>query len=120
MPNSCPAFRVIYCLFVFASLALPPAARAERFGFIAIGDMPYNLPGDYAAFDRVIARINTLQPAFTIHVGDIINGQTRCDDALFLRVRDMSRLSTARSFTRRATTNGLTATRPKNSPAARR
>jgi hypothetical protein len=30
-----------------------------------------------------------MRPAFTIHVGDIINGQTRCDDALFLRVRDM-------------------------------
>ena len=89
MPNATFALRGLYGLLAIATLALQPAARAERFGFIAIGDMPYNLPGDYAAFDRVIARINTLQPAFTIHVGDIINGQTRCDDALFLRVRDM-------------------------------
>ena len=79
----------IFALLVAALLALPCPAHAERFSFMALGDMPYNLPGDYAAFDRVIARVNTLRPAFTIHVGDIINGQTRCDDALFARVRDM-------------------------------
>ena len=71
------------------TLAMPAAAHAERFSFMALGDMPYNLPGDYAAFDRLIARVNGLRPAFTLHVGDIINGQTRCDDALFARVRDM-------------------------------
>ena len=80
--------------FLVAALAvstmmLPSPARAERFSFMALGDMPYNLPGDYAAFDRLIARVNALRPAFTLHVGDIINGQTRCDDALFARVRDM-------------------------------
>jgi hypothetical protein len=89
MPDARFASRVVCILIAAAALALPSVARAERFGFIAIGDMPYNLPGDYAAFDRVITRINALQPAFTIHVGDIINGQTRCDDVLFLRVRDM-------------------------------
>jgi hypothetical protein len=88
MPNVRFSYRILYCLLVVA-LALPSAVRAERFSFMAIGDMPYNLPGDYVAFDRVIARINVLRPAFTIHVGDIISGQTRCDDALFLRVRDM-------------------------------
>ena len=71
------------------TLAMPAAAHAERFSFMALGDMPYNLPGDYAAFDRLIARVNGLRPAFTLHVGDIIKGQTRCDDALFARVRDM-------------------------------
>jgi hypothetical protein len=89
MPDARFAPRVLCSFIVAAILALPSVARAERFGFIAIGDMPYNLPGDYAAFDRVITRINTLQPAFTIHVGDIISGQTRCDDALYSRVRDM-------------------------------
>ena len=72
-----------------AAAALPCIAHAERFSFVALGDMPYNPPGDYAAFDRLIARVNALRPAFTLHVGDIINGQTRCDDALFARVRDM-------------------------------
>ena len=83
------SYRVFQCLVVVATFTLPSAANAERFSFVALGDMPYNLPGDYAAFDRVIARVNSMRPAFTIHVGDIINGQTRCDDALFLRVRDM-------------------------------
>ena len=89
MLNTRSCARLLWGFGVLAALMLPFAVRAERFGFVAIGDMPYNLPGDYAAFDRVIARINKLQPAFTIHVGDIINGQTRCDDALYSRVRDM-------------------------------
>ncbi len=72
-----------------AVLMQPAPARAERFSFMALGDVPYNLPGDYAGFERLIARTNALRPAFTIHVGDIISGQTRCDDALFARVRDM-------------------------------
>ncbi len=89
MPNSRLALRLLCCSIVATTSAAPVAARAERFGFVAIGDMPYNIPGDYAAFDRVIARINGLRPTFTIHVGDIINGQTRCDDTLFSKVRDM-------------------------------
>jgi hypothetical protein len=72
-----------------AAMVLPSSAPAERFSFMALGDMPYNLPGDYAAFDRLIARVNSLHPLFTLHVGDIISGQTRCDDVLFARVRDM-------------------------------
>ena len=35
-----------------ATLALP--VHADRFSFMALGDMPYNLPGDYAAFDRLL------------------------------------------------------------------
>jgi hypothetical protein len=73
--------------FALCFAALP--AQAERFSFMALGDMPYTLPGDYAAFARLIERTNRLRPAFTIHVGDIISGQTRCDDALYARVRDM-------------------------------
>ena len=76
-------------VFAATALLLTSGAGAERFSFMALGDMPYNLPGDYAAFDRLIARVNALRPAFTLHVGDIISGQTRCDDVLFARVRDM-------------------------------
>ena len=88
MPYLQSALRALSFL-IAGAVALPSTALGERFSFMAIGDMPYNLPGDYAAFDRVIARINATRPAFTIHVGDIISGQTRCDDALFARVRDM-------------------------------
>src|SRR4051812_9252627 len=74
---------------IAVSLVVCACAHAERFNFVALGDTPYFLPADYAAFERLIARVNTLKPAFTLHVGDIISGQTRCDDALYSRVRDM-------------------------------
>lgn len=74
-------------LFGLAVAAAAPA-HAERFSFMALGDMPYVLPAGNAAFARLIARTNALRPAFTIHVGDIISGQTRCDDEHYHRVRD--------------------------------
>src|SRR4051794_28097149 len=82
-------FSTLPWLAAIAVLLFSTSASAERFNFMALGDTPYFLPGDYDAFGRLIARVNTLKPAFTLHVGDIISGQTRCDDALFLMVRDM-------------------------------
>lgn len=63
-----------------------PASAAERIGgdnafsFVALGDMPYNLPDDYAKFDRLIAAVNALKPAFTLHMGDIKSGALPCSD----------------------------------------
>jgi len=70
----------------FAALTALPAA-AQTFTFAAIGDTPYFLPGDHERLARVIAEINRRAPAFTIHVGDIKSGSTRCDDAVFERVQ---------------------------------
>jgi hypothetical protein len=84
----CNFFRRCLLAALVSLLALTPA-QAERFSFMALGDTPYNIPADYAAFARLIARTNTLKPAFTIHVGDIISGQTRCDDELYVKVRDL-------------------------------
>ena len=61
--------------------ALAQLAYAAPFSFVAIGDTPYLLPAQYTHFERLTARINAAQPAFTIHVGDIKSGNTRCDDA---------------------------------------
>ena len=85
---------------VFAALALCAVAsgvvpssivvssvRAEAFRFIAVGDMPYRLPQDNVRFDALIDRINALNPAFTVHVGDIKSSGTPCSDAAFARVR---------------------------------
>ena len=86
----CPPARVAVlwaALLGFAAIS-PAPAHAERFSFMALGDMPYVLPGGYAAFARLIERTNALKPAFTIHVGDIISGQTRCDDERYERVRE--------------------------------
>jgi hypothetical protein len=75
-------------------LVATPAAAAESvggeraFSFVALGDMPYNLPGGIAKFDRLIAAVNRLKPAFTIHVGDTKGGATSCSDAEFQRILD--------------------------------
>jgi hypothetical protein len=75
-----------------APLAAAPAAETvggERaFSFVALGDMPYTLPGDIAKFDRLIAAVNKLKPAFTIHVGDTKSGSTPCSDTEFQRILD--------------------------------
>jgi hypothetical protein len=63
-------------------------AMAQPFTFAAIGDTPYFLPADYQRFERLIDGINRRGPAFTIHVGDIKSGSTRCTDEMFLTVAD--------------------------------
>lgn len=68
---------------VIAQTPLP----ATAFEFVAIGDVPYNIPADYEKFDRLLARINALKPAFTVHTGDIISGRTLCSDENFQQVK---------------------------------
>lgn len=71
-----------------------PASAAERIGgdnafsFVALGDMPYNLPDDYAKFDRLIAAVNALKPAFTLHMGDIKPGTLPCSDDVLRKALD--------------------------------
>jgi hypothetical protein len=60
----------------------------NAFSFVALGDMPYNVPADYARFERLIATINALKPAFSIHVGDIKDGASVCSDERFKKVSD--------------------------------
>lgn len=63
-----------------------PAAETvggdRAFSFVALGDMPYRRPDDIVKFDRLIAAVNALKPAFTIHVGDIKGSSTPCSDAV--------------------------------------
>ncbi|PNY81447.1 hypothetical protein [Deinococcus koreensis] len=61
---------------------------AAPFRFVAMGDMPYSIPADYARFEALIGTVNALQPAFTLHVGDIKSGSTPCSDENFQKVRD--------------------------------
>ncbi len=51
--------------------------------------MPYELPAEPVKFGRLISVVNQAKPAFTIHVGDIISGSTKCSDENFKRVRAM-------------------------------
>ncbi|MDB5624254.1 MAG: hypothetical protein JWR73_56 [Tardiphaga sp.] len=63
--------RLRWLAFVAMVLLAPPAWSAESvggdkaFSFVALGDMPYNLPGDVVKFDRLISAINAMKPAFT-------------------------------------------------------
>ena len=69
-----------------------PAAESvggdKAFSFVALGDMPYNIPGDYQKFDRLIAAVNRMKPSFTLHVGDIKSGSQPCSDEIFQKTLD--------------------------------
>lgn len=75
------------------ALIAAPAAEAveiggpKAFAFVALGDMPYKIPEDYARFEALIGEINKLKPAFSVHVGDIKAGSTPCTDENILKVK---------------------------------
>jgi len=66
--------------------AAQPVRADDAFEFVALGDMPYKLPDDYKRFETLIAAINKVKPAFSIHVGDIKSGSTPCSDELIEKV----------------------------------
>jgi hypothetical protein len=66
--------------------AAQPARADDAFEFVALGDMPYKLHDDYKRFETLIAAINKVKPAFSIHVGDIKSGSTPCSDELIEKV----------------------------------
>lgn len=76
---------LFFALFLGLQFIASIAPLADRFNFVALGDMPYRLPGDIERFDRLIAAINVSKPAFSIHVGDIKSGSSPCSDAQFKR-----------------------------------
>jgi hypothetical protein len=74
----------------FLALSLVSAwTAAQRFDFVAMGDAPYQTPAHFTHFERLTARVNAIRPAFTLHIGDIKSGSSRCDDALFDRMLSM-------------------------------
>lgn len=83
-------------LVLAATLSLAAAAPAtavevggpRSFAFVALGDMPYKTPEDYPRFEALIAKVNALKPALTVHVGDIKAGSTVCSDEAFQKVKD--------------------------------
>jgi hypothetical protein len=67
--------------------AAPASAGAGgAYEFVAIGDVPYYVPDDYPAWERLIGAINRANPAFTVHVGDFKKGSKPCDDETSLKV----------------------------------
>ncbi|RAI41888.1 hypothetical protein [Rhodoplanes roseus] len=82
---------LVLAAFVSPAVAAEPVGGERAFSFVALGDMPYSVPADYARFDRLIAAVNRLRPAFSIHVGDTKSGSTACTDAAFQTVLDQFR-----------------------------
>lgn len=73
--------------FAFAaSLLLARAVAAEPFTFAAIGDVPYGSTQELA---ELATQVNRQPVAFTIHVGDIKSGGSRCSDEAFMAVRTL-------------------------------
>src|SRR5262245_38782305 len=76
-----------------AAVSAPQAVATDghskpgHYSFAVIGDVPY---GDtqVAKFASWIGEINAADPEFTIHVGDIKNGSSRCDDPYYTMIRE--------------------------------
>lgn len=82
MPMSFMNFH-IGVIFCFA-LCLPSAHAQKPFSFVALGDLPYgSAENAYRPYRALIDRINLLEPAFSVHVGDIKSGSTLCSDEEF-------------------------------------
>ncbi|NND07972.1 MAG: metallophosphoesterase [Saprospiraceae bacterium] len=81
------SIRLVTAILLVLLLSSCGAVR-HNFSFFAIGDMPYEVPNDYARFERVIASINGENPAFTVHVGDIKGGSTPCTEEVYKRMYD--------------------------------
>ena len=77
------------CLAAGAAASAPgrpgPVAAAP-FTFVAMGDMPYTLPTDYARFENLIGAVNQQKPRFSVHVGDIKSGSTLCSEEIYRKV----------------------------------
>jgi hypothetical protein len=79
-----------FCLVAVAlglALSSPVVAQSgpRSFTFVGWGDVPYRIPDDYAKVDRLIAAINAVKPALSVHVGDVKAGNTPCSDEIFQR-----------------------------------
>lgn len=84
-----PPLKTLTALCFAAALLGPAAAAAERFEFVALGDMPYGPQAEaYPVYANLISLVNRTAPAFTFHVGDFKDGRSPCSDEEFEHQRD--------------------------------
>jgi hypothetical protein len=79
---------VLLATLVWA-LAAPAAAGDSLLRFVAFGDLQDESPAGRARDRELVARINALDPAFSIYIGDIKGGSGPCTDALYDEVRSI-------------------------------
>jgi hypothetical protein len=84
--------RLFFAVLILAGLQTLTSAEQiggdKAFSFVALGDMPYAVPGDYVKFDRLIAAVNKLKPAFSLHVGDTKGSKTPCTNEMLQKTFD--------------------------------
>jgi hypothetical protein len=86
-----PAFYLVIAAMMLGTVLASAAETIggdKAFSFVALGDVPYNVPGDYAKFDRLITAVNAMKPAFTLHMGDTKSGKSPCSDELLKKAYD--------------------------------
>ena len=69
-------------------VAAPGQQKPGQAAFAVIGDMPYGST-IIAEFPGLVRQINAADPDFTVHVGDIKNGSSRCDDPTYQSVKSV-------------------------------
>ena len=67
-------------LLMLLVLLMSKNGFGQSFTFVALGDMPYSIPGDYERYERLIQAINQVKPSFSIFIGDTKSGATPCSD----------------------------------------
>lgn len=64
----------------------PGETQPGHYSFAVIGDVAYG-SAQISAFPEWVSEINAADPQFTVHVGDIKNGSSRCDDAYYRMIK---------------------------------
>ncbi|WP_293335366.1 metallophosphoesterase [Microcoleus sp. CAWBG58] len=82
------AFIVFVSIASFGVLTYAQDSGDRPFEFALIGDLPYSAEQE-AKFPNLIADINRSPAGFVVHDGDIKNGYTVCDDAAFLKSKQL-------------------------------
>lgn len=80
-PPSTRAILRIFSTLVLSLLALPPATAADR--FVVFGDLQDPSPQGRERDALLVDRINAIEPAFSVFIGDIKGGNGDCSDALY-------------------------------------
>jgi len=81
----------LMALVVLITLSVTIVAQHKNkdpFTIIAFGDMPYNLPQDYARFENVIKTVNELHQSFNVFVGDFKSSSTPCSEENYQKMFD--------------------------------
>ncbi|MBX2861463.1 MAG: hypothetical protein KTR14_09515 [Vampirovibrio sp.] len=77
----------IVCLYLTPVYAKSPEhlPDSKPFTFVAMGDMPYDEPGQLEQFEGLLTAINQLEPSptFVVHVGDTKSGTSRCSNKTY-------------------------------------